>query len=105
MTDNMMPELTLTPDDTATAAAVEVPSLTLTPEAPEDGEPARAFTSIAVIACSWPAAVWASGDHAPGRAKKPAASRASKSICPPISTMNGASMSANPRHVRQVNCA
>lgn len=35
MTDNMMPELTLTPDDTATAAAVEVPSLTLTPEAPE----------------------------------------------------------------------
>ena len=33
MTDNMMPELTLTPDDTATAAAVEVPSLTLTPEA------------------------------------------------------------------------
>ena len=35
MTDNMMPELTLTPDDTAAAAAVEVPSLTLTPEAPE----------------------------------------------------------------------
>ena len=35
MTDNMMPELTLTPDDTATAASVEVPSLTLTPEAPE----------------------------------------------------------------------
>ncbi len=35
MTDNMMPELTLTPDDTATATAVEVPSLTLTPEAPE----------------------------------------------------------------------
>ena len=35
MTDNMMPELTLTPDDTATAAAVEVPSLMLTPEAPE----------------------------------------------------------------------
>ena len=35
MTDNMMPELTLTPDDTATASAVEVPSLTLTPEAPE----------------------------------------------------------------------
>ena len=35
MTDNMMPELTLTPDDTATTAAVEVPSLTLTPEAPE----------------------------------------------------------------------
>ena len=35
MSDNMMPELTLTPDDTATAAAVEVPSLTLTPEAPE----------------------------------------------------------------------
>ena len=35
MTDNMMPELTLTPDDTAIAAAVEVPSLTLTPEAPE----------------------------------------------------------------------
>ena len=35
MTDNMMPELTLTPDDTATAAAVEVPFLTLTPEAPE----------------------------------------------------------------------
>ena len=30
-----VPELTLTPDDTATAAAVEVPSLTLTPEAPE----------------------------------------------------------------------
>ena len=24
MTDNMMPELTLTPDDTATAAAVEI---------------------------------------------------------------------------------
>ena len=35
MTDNKMPERTLTPDDTATAAAVEVPSLTLTPEAPE----------------------------------------------------------------------
>ena len=35
MTDNMMPELTLTPDDTAAAAAVEGPSLTLTPEAPE----------------------------------------------------------------------
>lgn len=32
MTENMMPELTLSPD---TAAAVEVPSLTLTPEAPE----------------------------------------------------------------------
>ena len=35
MSENMMPELTLTPDDTAAAAAVEVPSLTLTPEAPE----------------------------------------------------------------------
>ncbi len=35
MTDNMMPQLTLDPDDTAAAAAVEVPSLTLTPEAPE----------------------------------------------------------------------
>ena len=32
MTDNMMPELTLTPD---TAAAVAVPELTLTPDAPE----------------------------------------------------------------------
>ena len=31
MTENMMPQLTLTPDD---AAAVEIPSLTLTPEAP-----------------------------------------------------------------------
>ena len=35
MSENMMPELTLTPDDTAAAAAVEGPSLTLTPEAPE----------------------------------------------------------------------
>ena len=34
MTDNKMPELTLSPDDTA-AAAAEVPTLTLTPEAPE----------------------------------------------------------------------
>ena len=34
MTDNKMPELTLTPDDTA-AAVAEVPTLTLTPEAPE----------------------------------------------------------------------
>ena len=34
MTDNMMPELTLTPD-TDTAAAVAVPELTLTPDAPE----------------------------------------------------------------------
>ena len=35
MSDNMMPELTLTPDDTATAAAVEaVPELTLTSDAP-----------------------------------------------------------------------
>ena len=34
MTDNMMPELTLTPDDTAAATAVP-PALTLTPEAPE----------------------------------------------------------------------
>ena len=34
MTDNMMPELTLTPDDTAAATAVP-PSLTLTPDAPE----------------------------------------------------------------------
>ena len=39
MTDNMMPELTLTPDtetpDTDAAAAVAVPELTLTPNAPE----------------------------------------------------------------------
>ena len=34
MTDNMMPELTLTPDDTAAATAVP-PALTLTPDAPE----------------------------------------------------------------------
>ncbi len=34
MTDNMMPELTLTPDDTAAATAVP-PTLTLTPDAPE----------------------------------------------------------------------
>ena len=34
MTDNKMPELTLSPDDTA-AAVAEVPTLTLTPEAPE----------------------------------------------------------------------
>ena len=34
MTDNMMPELTLTPDDTAAATAVP-PVLTLTPDAPE----------------------------------------------------------------------
>ena len=34
MTDNMMPELTLTPDTDA-AAAVAVPELTLTPNAPE----------------------------------------------------------------------
>ena len=34
MTDNMMPELTLTPDTDA-AAAVAVPELTLTPDAPE----------------------------------------------------------------------
>ena len=34
MTDNMMPELTLTPDDTAAAMAVP-PALTLTPDAPE----------------------------------------------------------------------
>ncbi len=34
MTDNMMPELTLTPD-TDTAAAAAVPELTLTPDAPE----------------------------------------------------------------------
>ena len=34
MTDNMLPELTLTPD-TDTAAAVAVPELTLTPDAPE----------------------------------------------------------------------
>ena len=31
MTENMMPQLTLTPDD---SVAVEMPSLTLTPEAP-----------------------------------------------------------------------
>ena len=42
MTDNKMPELTLSPDDTA-AAAAEVPTLTLTPEAPEapQEEPAK----------------------------------------------------------------
>ena len=34
MTDNMMPELTLTPDDTAAATAVP-PALTLTPDALE----------------------------------------------------------------------
>lgn len=34
MTDNMMPELTLTPDDTAAATAIP-PALTLTPDAPE----------------------------------------------------------------------
>ena len=34
MTDNMMPELTLTPDETAAATAVP-PALTLTPDAPE----------------------------------------------------------------------
>ena len=34
MTDNMMPELTLTPDDTAAATAVP-PALTLTPDAQE----------------------------------------------------------------------
>ena len=34
MTDNMMPELTLTPDDTAAATAVP-PALTLTPDVPE----------------------------------------------------------------------
>ena len=47
MTDNMMPELTLTPD-TDTAAAVAVPELTLTPDAP--GGPQEGEKKIEAVA-------------------------------------------------------
>ena len=43
MTENMMPELTLSPD---AAAAVEIPSLTLTPEAPAAPEPEKAVEPV-----------------------------------------------------------
>lgn len=43
MTENMMPELTLSPD---AAAAVEIPSLTLTPEAPAAPEAEKAVEPV-----------------------------------------------------------
>ena len=47
MTDNMMPELTLTPDTDA-AAAVAVPELTLTPNAPEVPQEEKKIEPVAM---------------------------------------------------------